>query len=170
MGVSPEERAFAAEALVLGLEADAPIGFAVHDDELCFSLVSDSLAAMNGRPAAEHLGHRVTEILPPGLAEEVEQLPADVRDTGRSRTGVEIDGTTAALPGESRTWVAAFHPLDLGAGRCVGVVVVDVTDRRRAREALRDSERELSGASGWPRSGGGRGSPSRRPSSTRPSC
>jgi PAS domain S-box-containing protein len=146
VGVSPDQQAFAAEAMVLGLDTEAPIGFAVHDDQLRFTLVSDSLAAMNGRPVAEHLGRRVTEILPPGLGDEVEALLAGVRDSGESQTGVEIDGSTEARPAERRTWVAAFHPLDLGGRRCVGVVVVDVTDRRRAQEALRESERELSGA------------------------
>ena len=144
MGVSPEEQAFAAEAMVLGLNEDAPIGFAVHDEELRFELVSDSLAAMNGRPAAEHLGRRVTDILPEPLGDEVEALLARVRDCGEQSIGIEIDGTTAAAPGERRTWVASFYPMRLPAGRRVGVVVVDVTDRRRAQEALRDSERVLS--------------------------
>jgi PAS domain S-box-containing protein len=132
--------------MVLGLNADAPIGFAVHDEELRFLLVSDSLAAMNGRPAAEHIGLRVSEILPGPLGQEVEALLAEVRDTGEPRTGIEIDGTTAAAPGERRTWVASFYPMRRPTGRSVGVVVVDVTDRRRAQEALRDSERVLSGA------------------------
>jgi signal transduction histidine kinase len=146
VGVSPEEQGFAAEAMVLGLQADAPIGFAIHDEELRFELVSDSLAAMNGRPAAEHLGRRVTEILGEELGEAVDELLASVRDGGEPLTGVEIDGTTPAAPGEIRTWVASYYPLHLPAGRRVGVVVVDVTDRRRMQEALRESERVLSGA------------------------
>ena len=146
MGVSPLEQAFAAEAMVLGLETDAPIGFAVHDEQLRFELVSDSLAAMNGRPAAEHLGRRVTEILPAELGAAVEELLASVRDSGEPRHGVQIDGTTEAKGGERRTWVASFYPLELPGGPRVGVVVVDVTDRRRVQQALSDSERVLSGA------------------------
>ena len=49
-------------------------------------------------------------------------------------------------PGELRTWVAGFYPIELDGRRLVGVVVVDVTDRRRAQEALRESEAVLSGA------------------------
>ena len=146
MGVSPEDQALAAAALVEGLRADAPIGFAVHDEQLRFELVSRSLAEINGRPPAEHLGRRVTDILPPELAEPVEALLAEVRDTGEARTGIEIDGSTHATQGERRTWVAGFYPMVVGERRLVGVVVVDVTDRRRAQEALRESEAELSGA------------------------
>jgi len=136
----------AAAALVQGLQADALIGFAVHDEQLRFELVSDSLAAINGRPAAEHLGRRVAEILPPELATPVEALLAEVRDTGEPRTGIEFDGSTDATPGERRGWVAGFYPMALGERRLVGVMVVDVTDRRRAQEALHESETVLSGA------------------------
>ena len=146
MGVSPEDHALAAAALVEGLQADAPIGFAVHDEQLRFELVSHSLAAINGRPPAEHFGRRVGDILPPELAERVEGLLAEVRDNGVARTGIEIDGSTHATPGERRTWVAGFYPVTLEGRRLVGVVLVDVTDRRRAQEELRESEAVLSGA------------------------
>jgi signal transduction histidine kinase len=144
--VPPEEQAFAAAALVQGMQADAPIGFAIHDDHLRFEVVSQSLAAINGRPAADHLGRRVTEILPGGIAGEVEALLAQVRDSGVPRTGVELDGTTDAAPGEMRTWVAAYYPIEVDGRRLVGQILVDITDRRRAQEALRQSERLLSGA------------------------
>jgi len=104
VGVSPEDQALAAAALVEGLQADAPIGFAVHDEQLRFELVSDSLAAINGRPAAEHLGRRVTEILPPALAAPVESvLPTP------DRVVVATLEQVAAYASKSgkREWVAA---------------------------------------------------------------
>jgi len=146
VGVSPEDQALAATALVQGLQVDAPIGFAVHDEQLRFELVSHSMAAINGRSPAEHLGQHVADILPPELAAPIEDLLAEVRDTGVARTGIEIGGTTHAAPGERRTWVAGFHPIALGERRMVGVVIVDVTDRHRAQEELRESEAVLSGA------------------------
>ena len=146
MGVSPEDRALAASALVEGLQADAPIGFAVHDDQLRFELISHSLAGISGRSPAEHLGRHVTDVLPPELATPIEVVLAEVRDSGVARTGVELGGATDARPRERRSWVAGFYPVDLEERRLVGVVLVDVTDRRRAQDALRDSESELSGA------------------------
>jgi len=144
--VTRDDQAFAASALIQGLPADAPIGFAVHDEQLRFELVSNSMAAINGRPAADHLGRRVADILPLELAEPVDALLAEVRDTGVARTGIEIDGATHARPGEVRTWVAGYYPMALAERRLVGVVLVDVTDRRRAQEALSESEAVLSGA------------------------
>src|SRR5215213_3594573 len=61
--VTREDQAFAASALVQGLSTDAPIGFAVHDEQLRFEVVSNSMAAINGRRAADHLGRSVAEIL-----------------------------------------------------------------------------------------------------------
>jgi len=146
VGVSPLEQAIAAEAIVLGLEAAAPIGFAVHDEELRFELLSDSLAAINGRPREQHIGRRVTEVLPPELGTAVEELLSVVRESGEPRHGIEIEGFTHAAEDDRRTWVASFYPLELPLGRRVGVVVVDVTERRRAQAALEESERVLSGA------------------------
>jgi signal transduction histidine kinase len=146
VGVSPGDRALAAAALVEGLQADAPIGFAVHDEQLRFELISHSLAAINGRSPAEHLGRSVTDVLPPELATPIGLMLAEVRDTGVARTGIEFGGTTDARPGEQRSWVAGFYPVDLEERRLVGVVLVDITDRRRAQDALRESEAELSGA------------------------
>ena len=145
MGVSPDEQALASSGLVEGLQADAPIGFAVHDEQLRFELVSHSLAAINGRPPAEHLGRRVSDVLPRELGGKVEALLTEVRDSGVARIGIEMDGMTH--PGhQARAYLAGFYPMTLGERRLVGVVVVDVTDRRRAQDALRESEAELSGA------------------------
>ena len=145
MPVSPQEQALAAAALIDGLGADAPVGFAIHDADLRFVAVSPSLAALNGNPVADHIGRRVPEMLPGELGEHVEALMAEVRDRGEQRTGVEVQGSTAD-PGDLRIWVAAYYPFSLGGRHHVGAVVVDVTERRRAQEATRESERALSGA------------------------
>ncbi len=146
MGVSRKDQALAAASLVGSLPPDAPIGFSVHDEALRLVLVSDSLTTITGRGAAEQIGRRPSELLPPDLAAEVESILAHVRDSGEALTGVEFDGTSKVGPGEARTWVAGYYPMELDGRRMVGSVVVDVTDRRRAQEALRESEGLLSGA------------------------
>ena len=144
--MSRPDKALAATALFKGLQADAPISFSVHDEELRYELVSQTLAATNGLTTEQHHGRRATDVLPAEISPAVEALLAEVRDTGEARTGIEFDGEHAALPGEIRTWVAGVYPMVLGSRRLVGVVLVDVTDRRRAQDALRESEAVLSGA------------------------
>ena len=145
MPVRPQEQALAAAALIDGLGADAPIGFAIHDADLRFVAVSPSLAAFNGRPVADHIGRRIPEMVPGDLGEKVEALMAEVRGGSEPRIGLEIQGRVAA-PGDVRIWVAAYYPFTLGDDPHVGAVVVEVTERRRAQEATRESERALSGA------------------------
>jgi len=144
--VSPQDQAFAATALFRGLQADAPISFSVHDEQLRYEFVSHSLAATHGLSAEDHHGRLPRDVLGPAIAPQVEALLAEVRDTGEARIGVEFDGEHASRPGEIRTWVAGVYPIELGPRRLTGVVLVDVTDRRRAQDALRESEVALSGA------------------------
>jgi signal transduction histidine kinase len=144
--VSPQDQAFAATALFRGLQADAPISFSVHDEQLRYEFVSYSLAATHGLTPEDHHGRLPSDVLPATIGLQVEALLADVRDTGEARIGIEFDGEHAARPGEVRTWVAGVYPIELGERRLTGVVLVDVTDRRRAQDALRASEAELSGA------------------------
>jgi two-component system NarL family sensor kinase len=144
--VSPQEQALAATALFRGLQADAPISFSVHDEQLRYEFVSHSLAATHGVTAEEHHGRLPREMLPAAIAPRVEALLADVRDTRQARIGIEFDGEHASRPGEVRTWVAGVYPIQLGRRWLTGVVLVDVTDRRRAQDELRASEAALSGA------------------------
>ena len=143
MGVSRQEKTLAAAALVESLQPDAPIGFAVHDEELRYVLISDSLAAVHGRPAAEHVGRRPSDVLHPAYGRRAEELLGRVRDSGKPLPVSEFDSLG---PGRRRTWVANVYPMEVAGRRWVGAAVVDVTERRRADEELRDSERLLSGA------------------------
>ena len=146
MDVSPQEQALAATALFRGLQADAPISFSVHDELLRYECVSQSLAATHGLTAEDHHGRLPSDMLSATIAPRIEALLADVRDTRQARIGIEFDGEHASRPGEIRTWVAGVYPIQLGQRWLTGVVLVDVTDRRRAQDALRASETELSGA------------------------
>ena len=124
----------AATALVEGLEAGAPVGFALVEaggEEL---LMSPSLAAVQG----------------------VRGLALDVLATGREHDGAPLDAA------DGRRLVATCRPLVLGGRRLAAVVAVDVTEWTRTERELRDSERELAAVQRmarmgwwvlWPRSG-----------------
>ncbi len=119
----------------------APVGLAVLDAELRYLRVNDCLAAMNGLPAAEHLGRRVAEVVP-ALAGQVVPGLRRLIATGEPVDNVEISGETAAQPGVRRDWVEHWHPLTDDAGRvvAVNVVTVEVTERKRMEEARRNEE------------------------------
>ena len=144
-----EQKAAAARALaetVALLETllkSAPVGFAFVDRDFRFVRINDALAEMNGLPASEHLGRRVSEIVPqlwPRLATSYQR----VLRTGEAVRGVKITGETNAEPGVQRHWVVSYFPVQIeDGGQVIGVGVVanEVTESVRLESYLRQSQK-----------------------------
>jgi PAS domain S-box-containing protein len=125
-------------AVLEALQQHAPVGIAFVDCDCRFQRVNDELASINGLPSTGHVGRTIHEVVP-GLAEQLAAL------CGRARTGeviskVEISGETPASAGEERQFNVSVYPVH-GPGQEVigiGLVVVEITERRRAEAALRE--------------------------------
>jgi PAS domain S-box-containing protein len=130
-------------ALLDTLLGTAPIGFAFVDRDLRYVRINDSLAGMNGLSREEHLGRRIGEVLP-RLASVFEPLFRRVLATGEPVVGEEISGETAAMPGQRRDWLASCYPVRIPSGQTlgIGVVVTEITDRKRSEEQIRTSLQE----------------------------
>ena len=115
----------------------APIGLNVLDKNLRFVRINQQLAEINGLPISAHLGRTVREVLP-DLADQAEQFLRHILDTGEPLLNVEIRGETPAQPGVERTWLEQFWPLKSG-DQIIGISTVceEITDRKKAEEALR---------------------------------
>jgi PAS domain S-box-containing protein len=143
--VTRRKRAEAAMAQVVAeLEAiyrAVPVGVAVLDRELRYVRVNDALAAINGLPARDHIGRTLQEIVPQ-LADAAEPLFRAVPATGEPLGGVELEGETAARPGERRVWLGTAAPVRDADGsvRWIVVALLDITEHRRTERALRQSE------------------------------
>ncbi len=124
-------------ALLDTLLDSAPIGFAFFDRDLRYRRINDTLAEINGLSAAEMLGKTVPEVLP-GLEAVVSQSLRPVLETGEAQVGIEVRGRTPALPDTDRFWLSSYYPVNDAAGQRlgVGVVVVEITERRRQQEEL----------------------------------
>jgi PAS domain S-box-containing protein len=127
-----------ARAELEGLYAAAPLGFAFLDRELRFRMVNPVLAEMNGVPREAHPGKTPMELLP--------QVPADflitharrVVETGQPETDVLLETATPATHGATRHFLEHWYPVRVGGEIVgIGVIIEDVTERRRA-EAARD--------------------------------
>lgn len=116
----------------------APVGLCFVDQNLRYVRINEHLAAMNGRPAGEHIGRTIREIVS-DLADEVEPYYRCVMDSGEPVLNVEIHGSTLAEPGRERDWLVNYSPLRSKSGTVVGVtaVVVEITDRKQAEQQLR---------------------------------
>jgi len=130
-------------AEIEAIYAYVPVGLCVVDSDLRFVHMNEHLAKINGASVAQHLGRTVREMLP-ALADELEPLFQRVLDTGKPVSQRETHGTTAAQPGVAREWLADYLPLEEGGKTvAVSVVVMEVTEGRRAQEALLKSEERL---------------------------
>jgi PAS domain S-box-containing protein len=118
----------------------APAGLAILDRELRYVQLNETLALMNGRAVAEHLGKSVRAVLPT-IAPTLEPLLQRILETGEPALNIELSGETPAQPGVTRYWRASFFPLAAKARRPAGLgaIVVEDTPRRHAERALRRS-------------------------------
>ena len=140
--LEPSEAALRRQWAALQADYDqAPVGLCALDTELRFQRINASLAGLNGRPAADHLGRTVREMVP-GLADQVEPLLRQVLRTGTPALNVAISGDVANPAGGQRAWRAHFHLRRDLAGAIVGlsVMVEEVTALKQAERERRASE------------------------------
>lgn len=125
------------EALTLldTLQSKAPVGFLFVDTDFRYVRVNEEAAAINGVPVAEHLGRRVSEVVP-ALWPEIEPAYRRVLQWRKPVVNVEMTGETAAEPGTLRSWLVSFYPVLVHAEILgIGVVIVDITERKQAEAA-----------------------------------
>jgi PAS domain S-box-containing protein len=121
-------------AALESLFTQSPIGLATLGTDLRFLRVNDALARMNGVSAAEHLGKRLTEVVPGVNAAALESTMREVLDRGTAVVDVRRTGRTAADPDRERTWSCSYAPLVDGSGRTLGLIasLIDITEGQQA--------------------------------------
>ena len=128
---SPSERLSQLQAVYDG----APVGLAFIDQKLTYVNINERLADMNGTPVEDHLGSKVSEIIPSLFPHVEPYLRRALK--GEAITDVEVE-----LPGSGEARLISYQPAIDEAGEVLGVslAVMDITERKRTDEALRQSE------------------------------
>ncbi|WP_137992403.1 SpoIIE family protein phosphatase [Streptomyces vilmorinianum] len=121
-------------AALQSLFTQSPIGLATLGPDLRFLRVNDALARMNGVSPAEHLGKRLTEVVPGVNAAALEATMRQVLESGEAFVDVRRTGRTPADPDHDRTWSCSYAPLLDGSGRRLGLIasLIDITEGQRA--------------------------------------
>jgi PAS domain S-box-containing protein len=134
-------------ALLDTILSTAPIGFAFHNRDLVYQRINESLAAINGLSVEQHLGKTLRQVLPE-MSKILEPLLQRVIDTGEPIIDLEISGETPADLSHQHHWLVSFYPVRMQEGELlgVGVLVSEITERKRAEEALKQSESQLAEA------------------------
>ena len=129
-----------AQLLLETLVACTPVGLAVVDMDQRFVQVNEALAELNGIPRAAHLGRKVQEIVPEMWATLRPQYQ-HIMEGGEART-FEVKGVTSKALRVERHFLVSYYPVRTASGVLLGtgVVVVEVSEQRKAHDALRASE------------------------------
>jgi diguanylate cyclase (GGDEF)-like protein/PAS domain S-box-containing protein len=119
----------------------APVGLCFVDRNLRYININRSFADISGLPVKDHLGQTLAEIVPPDIYCAIEpSLQRALK--GEVIAGLEVK-QSSPHPGEGTLTYNVFHqPARDEAGEVIGIsiAVVDVTQSKRAEEALRHSE------------------------------
>jgi PAS domain S-box-containing protein len=129
-----------AEVVVNTMQAAAPVGLALIDEDLRYLQINSALAAINGLPPEDHIGRTVREVLGDELADEVEPTLRQVLETQAPAQNRQVSGRTRASGADGGHWLLSHYPVEAAGIRAVGVVVVDVSDQHEAHERLKRSE------------------------------
>lgn len=119
----------------------APVGLFTFDREYRFLRINERMAQINGFPPEAHIGKSMWEIVP-DLGPQLEQLYRPVFERGEPVLDVEIHGRTPGDPDHDHDWLGSYFPLTSGDGAVIGLIgaVLDITERKRTEQALRESE------------------------------
>ena len=134
---------FAAQPALQLIYDTAPIGLAFLSPDCRYVHINQRLTAICGISVEDHIGRSVRECVP-ALAESVEAIIRSIVRTGEPVTGVEVVGQRPDQNDE-RTWITYWYPLREPGGDIIGVNVAaeEITERKRAETAVRDSERQF---------------------------
>jgi PAS domain S-box-containing protein len=114
------------------LHGSAPVGLGFVDREFRLIHLNEMLAAVNGSTVEEQIGKKVAKSVPE-IWPQIEPAFRHVFEHDECVLNLETSGKTAPDPGHQRHWLASYYPFHLDTeGIGLGIVVVDVTERRRA--------------------------------------
>lgn len=124
--------------------AQGPVGYALVDRELRYLSINDRLAAINGYPAAAHLGRQVSEILEPELW-AIRRPLFEQALAGTAAVDQRLPGRRSGPDGGQERVLVSYYPVrESPSAEVLGVVVVvrDITEQARAEAALAIREQE----------------------------
>lgn len=122
----------------------ANIGLAIHDPQLTYLKVNQALADVNGVSIKTLLGKNLAKTLPE-LTSKIMPALQTVVDTGQAIRRLEITGTTPNQPNSLQYWLVSNFPIfnDMQEVIAVGSIVLDITERKRIEETLKQTYQQL---------------------------
>jgi PAS domain S-box-containing protein len=138
-----EQRAGLNDTLSLldSMLANAPIGLVFFDRRCRIVRVNEVFAEMTGVALSRQLSRTLPELLPGPMAQRLEDAVRHVVETETPVHDLELDGQDEVRG--ACTWLVTAYPVRPAQDqlRWVGVIVMDVSERKRSEDALRRTEK-----------------------------
>jgi PAS domain S-box-containing protein len=120
------------------LHGSAPVGLGFFDRDARIIHINEFLAAIDGSTVEDEIGKTVAEAVPDIWA-QIEPVFNSVLENDEAVLNIEVSGEVAHDPSRLHHWLSSYYPVHLESEVIgVGVVVIDVTERRQA-ESFRSS-------------------------------
>jgi len=119
----------------------AQVGLVMVDGEHRYRYANRAYTTMLNIPTEDIVGRKVADVLPPVYATQIR--PRLDRAFKGERVEYELTVPSAVEGGKPRHYAVTYLPGMDRSKRVVIVMIVDVTETRRAAEALRESEERL---------------------------
>src|SRR3954471_18286471 len=134
-------------ALVDAVYATAPVGLAFVDRDMRYVRINEAMARISRQSVEEHLGRRISDVLPAPLGSIVEARVTEARESGQVVTEEDVSSHVGlnggrASAGPERHFTASYYPVPGAHGEIAGVGIV-VSDTTARVQAARARERAL---------------------------
>ena len=119
-----------------------PVGLAFLDQNLRFVKINERLAKLSACAVRDHIGRTLRDVLP-HQADTIEHLMLYALETGEPLENLELNCDMPDQPGVPRHWLASYYPVQVSGTRGINLVVMEITDRKKAEAALQESQASL---------------------------
>ena len=119
------------------------IGICILDKDFRYLSINDTLARMNGLPAADHLGRSVREV----MGEAADRIEPQLERVIAEREPILNLERSADIPrrNEAVHWIEHCLPIQDATGSVsrIAVVVVETTERKKLQQAVQSLDKKL---------------------------
>ena len=130
-------------SLLDSMLAHAPVGLVFFDRSGRMVRVNQVFSGLTGVSGEWHMGRTLEEVLPHPAAQEMEAAVQRVLASQVPVQNLEVSGKGEGRSARPWTWLVNAYPVHTGKNevRWVGMIVLDASERKRAEEALRKTEK-----------------------------